>query len=357
MKFVHIADMHFDSPFVNLSDKDILGDLRRLEQRKAFKKIIEYIKQNQIEYLFISGDLYEHKYVKLSTIEYINSLFQEIPNTKIFISPGNHDPYIKNSYYNKFNWNENVKIFHSEIEKIEEKDVNIYGYGFDEFYCTNCGIEELELEESNKINILVIHGTLDGASLEEKQYNSMTRRMLQEKKFDYIALGHIHKPDYSTNIVYPGSTISLGFDELGEHGMIVGDIQKGEVKLEFIPLDEEKFKEIEMDVTDIVSKEELIEKINELEIQNNEYIKVILIGNRNFEINKYELLKYMENERIIKIKDHTKIAYNLEKMANENTLKGLFAKEMLEKLNQPNMAEEEKEIIEKAIEIGIEALE
>ena len=54
MKFVHIADMHFDSPFVNLSDKDGLGDLRRLEQRKAFKKVIEYIKENNIKYLFIS---------------------------------------------------------------------------------------------------------------------------------------------------------------------------------------------------------------------------------------------------------------------------------------------------------------
>ena len=79
MKFVHIADMHFDSPFVNLSDKGILGDLRRLEQRKILKKIIEYSKQNQIEYLFISGDLYDHKYVKRSTIEYINHLFEEIP--------------------------------------------------------------------------------------------------------------------------------------------------------------------------------------------------------------------------------------------------------------------------------------
>ena len=48
MKFIHIADMHFDSPFVNLSEKDIMGDLRRLEQRKVFKKIIEYIKENNI---------------------------------------------------------------------------------------------------------------------------------------------------------------------------------------------------------------------------------------------------------------------------------------------------------------------
>ncbi len=357
MKFIHIADMHFDSPFVNLSDKDILGDLRRLEQRKVFKKVIEYIKQNNIEYLFISGDLYEHQYVKLSTIEYINNLFKEIPETQIFISPGNHDPYIKNSYYNKFGWSENVTIFSHKIEKVESEDINIYGYGFGDFYCTDSGIESLSLDDLNKINILVIHGTLDGASIEEKQYNSMARKMLGEKQFDYIACGHIHKPDYSSNIVYPGSTVSLGFDELGKHGMIVGEIHKRKVELEFVPLDEEEFKEIEMNVTDILSKEELIEKINALEISNREYIKIILTGNRNFEISKYELLKYMENERIIKLKDYTKIAYNLEKMANENTLRGLFAKEMLKKLNEPNIEEEDRKIIEKAVEIGLEALE
>ena len=77
MKFIHIADMHFDSPFVNLSDKDGLGDFRRLEQRKTFKKVIEYIKENDIKYLFIAGDLYEQKYIKKSTIQYINNLFEK----------------------------------------------------------------------------------------------------------------------------------------------------------------------------------------------------------------------------------------------------------------------------------------
>lgn len=139
--------------------------------------------------------------------------------------------------------------------------------------------------------------------------------------------------------------------------MIVGNITKDNLELEFVSLDEEKFKEIEMDITDILSKEELIEKINQLEIANNEYIKIILVGNRNFEINKYELLKYVENERIIKIKNKTKIAYDLAKMVNETTLKGLFAKEMLERMEQTEITEEEKEIIEKAIEIGLEALE
>ena len=330
MKFVHIADMHFDSPFVNLSDKESLGNLRRLDQRKAFKKVIEYIKENKIKYLFISGDLYEQKYIKKSTIEYINNLFKEIPETKIFISPGNHDPYIKNSYYYKFNWSENVKIFSSKIEKIELEDADIYGFGFDDFYCKDFNIKELNIENKNKLNILFY--------------------FLLYIKLDY-------NTQENQRIVYPGSTVALGFDELGKHGMIVGDVEKEKIKLEFIPLDEKEFKLKEIDVTEIISKEELIEKINELNFNENELIEIILIGKRNFEINTYELNKLIFNEKIIKIKNKTKINYNLEKIANENTLKGLFAKNIKNKLNDETLTEEEKEIVEKAIEIAFDALE
>ena len=132
MKFVHIADMHFDVPFTTLN-KNELGNTRRLDQRKAFKKIIEYIKENKIPYLFISGDLYEHEYVKQSTIEYINNLFKEIEDTKIYIVPGNHDPILKNSYYSKFNWNKNVHIFSANVERISDNNLDIYGFGFDNF--------------------------------------------------------------------------------------------------------------------------------------------------------------------------------------------------------------------------------
>ena len=359
MKFVHIADMHFDSTFLNLSDKDIMGDLRRLEQRKVFKKMLEYIKQNKIEYLFISGDLYEHKYIKQSTIEYINNLFKEIPKTRIFIAAGNHDPKIKNSYYNKFNWNENVKIFNSVIEKIETDDCNIYGYSFDDFYCEGCDIENIEIEKNGKYNILVIHGNLDGAKEDDKPYNPISRSLLEEKGFDYVALGHIHKLDYNTyenqKIVYPGSTISLGFDELGTHGMIVGELNNG-LKLKFVPLDDEEFVKRKLSVDNMYSKEELIESINEMNINSNEYVEIILTGRRNFEINIYELQKFLQNNRIIKVKDETKISLDLEKIANENTLRGLFVKEMMERLEKETNSEE-RDILERAIEIGLNALE
>lgn len=130
MKFAHIADMHFDTAFTSLDNKKELGNLRRLEQRDAFRKMIEEIKQRDIPYLFISGDLYEQKYIKQTTIEYINQLFREIPQTRIFISPGNHDPYLVNSFYSKYDWEKNVHIFGNKIEKIETEEANIYGVRF-----------------------------------------------------------------------------------------------------------------------------------------------------------------------------------------------------------------------------------
>ena len=47
--------------------------------------MIEYIKENEIPYLFIAGDLYDHEYVRQSTIDFINDCFKQILNTKIYI--------------------------------------------------------------------------------------------------------------------------------------------------------------------------------------------------------------------------------------------------------------------------------
>ena len=55
-------------------------------------------------------------------------------------------------------------------------------------------------ENKEKVNILIAHGTLDGASLEDKEYNSIPKKMLAEKGFDYVALGHIHKTNYMEKI-------------------------------------------------------------------------------------------------------------------------------------------------------------
>ncbi len=342
MKFVHLADIHFDTPFKTISDRADLGKIRRLEQRSAFKKVIEFIKENDIEYLFISGDFFEQDYVRKSTIIYVNNLFKEINNTKIYIAPGNHDPYMSNSYYKTFDWAENVKIFTEKAEKVENPEVNIYGYGFNNYEMNDNQLEDIKIDDKNKINILITHGTVISGNEISGIYNPISKNKLEENGFDYVALGHIHKRDN----FYPGSLISMGFDEIGEHGFIYGEITKNKVKTEFIKADEREFIEIDVDVSDIYSEEDLIEKLNLIDTGNNLY-EINLIGYRNFIIN-IDLKLIQKN--IIKIKDYTELKIEIKE--NNNTLKGISIKKLNEKLKNNEINKKEyDEILELIIKI------
>ena len=222
MKFIHIADLHLDTPLVSLRNNRDLIKKRRTEQRQVFSDVINKIKVENIEYLFVSGDLFEQKFVEKITIDFLISSFELIPNTKIFISPGNHDPYIKSSPYQTFEWPENVTIFTGEVGMFSFENINVYGIGFTDYEFSSDEISKIQIEDEDKINVLVVHGTLDGAS---KKYLDIKSKDLE--KFDYVALGHIHERKVDgSNIVYPGSLLSIGFDELGEHGIVIRRFEK-----------------------------------------------------------------------------------------------------------------------------------
>lgn len=181
---------------------------------------------------------------------------------------------------------------------------------------------------------------------------------MKQLGFDYVALGHIHKLDYNSEenqrIVYPGSTISMGFDELGKHGFIMGELTKEKLDLSFIAVDTMEFTQLEVDITKINDLEELIQKINDLLLDENKFYKIILVGKRRFEIDLLELMKLILKENIIKIKDKTDSDYEIEKMVNETTLKGIFIKQLLEEKGKQNYTDEE---INKILEIGLSIMD
>ena len=114
--------------------------------------------------------------------------------------------------------------------------------------------------------------------------------------------------------------------------------------------------EINYDISAINSKEELIEKLQELKLNKNDFYKIILNGKRNFEINILEINKLIQNNNILKLKDKTKINYELDKIKNENSLRGIYVDLILEKIKELNNEEEINKYL-KAIEIGLDSLE
>ena len=73
-----------------------------------------------------------------------------------------------------------------------------------------------------------------------------------------------------------------------------------------------------------------------------------MTGQKQIDINTIGLLKNIDSKNIIKIKDKTSIKYNLEKIAKEQSLKGIFVKRLLEQINEEN-----KEEILDSIYIGL----
>lgn len=136
--------------------------------------------------------------------------------------------------------------------------------------------------------------------------------------------------------------------------MIVGNLSKENLQIEFVTLDEKELKELELDISEITTIEELLETIEELSIEENKLYKIILIGKRNFEVNLYRLIKMINQKEIIKIKNKTTLGYDIQKIAQETTtLRGIYVKEILNKIEKEP---ENKEMLEKALEIGLEVL-
>ena len=199
-------------------------------------------------------------------------------------------------------------------------------------------LQECNLDKS-KINIFISHGDI----YNETKYNYMPINILQNEGFDYIALGHIHKRDK----YYPGSLVSLGFDETGKHGFIYGEIKdkknytQNNAKLQFVQADSRELIYQDFDISKIATEEELIEKINEIETGNNLY-EINLTGNRMFDISIN--LKTIQSN-IIKIKDSTKIENYTNLNENDKTLSGFFVKNLNEKLKNNEITEKEYEEI------------
>lgn len=331
MRFIHIADIHLDMRFDNVG---IFGDARRSEQLSAIKEIVDYAKKMNIPYIFIAGDFYEHEYIRESTIKTVIKYFEEIPKTKIYITPGNHDPYLKNSVYANYKFPENVHIF-NDFEVIEEDDVNIYGYGFTDFTSEPFNISGIRLKNNGKKNILLIHGDIYG-SKNELRYNSMSLRDIEEKRFDYVALGHIHTSNFNktSKIIYPGPILSYKFGGNKQNGMVVGEFLGDTLSLEFIPLDKRAHEEIDLDITEIMSQEELADYINKMNINPLNFVKINLKGDKHFEVNIVKLMGIIEKDNIIKIYDNSRIAEDLDLIAEEFNLKGIFVKKHINRIKE-----------------------
>ncbi|WP_195986301.1 DNA repair exonuclease [Clostridium sp. D53t1_180928_C8] len=363
VKILHCADLHFDTPFKELNKETSQASKEELLQ--VFKSIIDLTINENVEVLLIAGDVFDNLTVNKNTLFFISNQIKRIENVKVFISPGNHDPYNEKSFYRMIKWPENVHIFNGSMrfKEVEELNLIVWGAGFRNNYEEKTLLREVN-EEKDKINIMLIHGEIVSGN-SKNQYNPIYINDIYKSNIDYIALGHRHKfsgilKEGRTSYAYSGCPQGRGFDEDGEKGVIIGDVYKGGTDLKFIKTSKREYVIKEIDISNTNTYDEVIFKIIEVidseDIKKNFY-KIILKGQikEHFTLNESILMEKLKNKfYYIKIVNDTSIAIDLEELSRDYSIKGKFIESMFNKINNAN--DDEKEILELALKIGIKAL-
>lgn len=277
MKFFHLSDLHIGLKLMN-------RDLRE-DQEYILSKIVEAAGREKPHAVVIAGDIYDKAVPSAEAVEmfdrFLEKLTEAIPDAVIMMISGNHDSAPRVDCFRKVLSRQKVYMIgqppRSEdeyIEKVTLKDVhgNVNFYllpfvrpsvvkpvvGTDE-NGNNLSYDKtlhrlIEREEINSAerNILVSHQFYLPAGKRAEDIERMDSEMrtvgnIDEvaadvlEKFDYAALGHIHKPMKvgSEFYRYCGTPLACSVSEAQQQkGIIMVEMGvKGEVKTTVLPLE------------------------------------------------------------------------------------------------------------------------
>ena len=243
MRFIHIADVHLGAePDAGTA----YSGKRPQELWDTFGKVISICEQEKTDLLLIAGDLF-HRQPLLRELKEANYLFESLTHTKVVFIAGNHDYIANGSYYRTFSWNENV-YFLSDREMyyvlLEDLNTAVYGFSYDTREIREPRYDRIRAGKVAEHEILLAHGG-------DEKHIPIRRSALESSGFDYIALGHIHKPQevIPQKAVYAGALEPVDRNDTGKHGFIRGEIRGHAVKVSFVPLAKREYRQMELEIT------------------------------------------------------------------------------------------------------------
>lgn len=297
MKILHLADLHLGK---RVNEMSMIED-----QKYILDQIITLIKEESVGIVLLCGDIYDKSIPTIEAIHLLDEFLDQLSKMaiKVLMISGNHDSIDRLSFGKSLFTRSNLYIasqFENEIEKITVKEngitVNFYMLPFvksayishifqlqtDSYEeCFRYLIEHTKIDEE-ETNILLSHQFVTANKENPELSDSETSSLGGIDNidfhifdpFDYVALGHIHKPQAMGRemVRYAGSILKYSFSEIhmDKKATILTIDAKKEISLSFHPLKPLRdMREIEC------SLEELLKKQCEIGKQED-YMHVIL---------------------------------------------------------------------------------
>lgn len=358
LKVIHASDFHLDAPFAALPAE--LSAARRGEQRELLERLRDLCERERCDLLLLSGDLFDSDKTYYESAQVLARVLGNV-GCPVFIAPGNHDFYAARSPWNSIAWPENVHIFKSgEIESVpvERCGCTVHGAAFTGPFQDESPLGSWQAPQDGKVHLMVLHGDVGGRG----RYGNLTEADIAGSGLTYLALGHVHacsglQRAGGTWWAYPGCPEGRGFDELGDKGVLVVNIERGNVSAQFVPLCRRRYQILTVDVTSAATPEAALEAALPRNA-GEDICRIILTGESSVEGLDLQALERLAEPWFysVTLRDQTRVNRNIWERAREDSLTGLFLRRMGERLDAAETAEERSQI-EKAVRFGLAALE
>lgn len=376
MKFIHLGDLHIGK---RLNEVSMLED-----QRFILNQVLDIVAEENADAVLIAGDIYDKSVPAAEGVglfdEFITML--QRANVKVLMVSGNHDSADRLDFGSKIFENSGIYIsgkFDGMVKKIELEDeygkINFWlmpfikpalvrtWYAECESYedAFSSVIKDLDINYGER-NVLVAHQffTNGNNTVERSESEIISVGTLDNidiscvEKFDYVALGHIHKPQGfgDGRIRYAGSPLKYSFSEANHVKSVpVVEIKdKGELSINLVPLTPLRDMRIIEGPIDVLLSKEVSEQAN-----CEDYIKAVLTDEEEL----YDAIGrvrevYPNVMRLEFSNNRSRIAsdYSVEASEIENKSKLQLFEEFFEKQNNRPMEEQERKIISDYLEEG-----
>ncbi|EAF6342748.1 exonuclease SbcCD subunit D [Listeria monocytogenes] len=243
IQFLHMADLHLDSPFIGLSTlPQPLFSAIQESTFQSLERITTVAIKEAVDFVLIAGDIYdsEDQSVRAQARFAKEMKRLEAANIPVFMIHGNHDFIEKHK--EKLALPSNVHVFSEQVEVMSHKtatgvSVNIYGFSYNERHIRSSRVGEYKIQGDADFHIALLHGSEVSSSEEHDVYAPFRVQEISKKGFDYWALGHIHKRQLlaeSPGIYYPGNIQGRNRKESGEKGASIITLSEASTTIDFI---------------------------------------------------------------------------------------------------------------------------
>lgn len=352
LKIIHGADFHLDSPFSGLTPERAAQ--RRREQRELLERLAILAQTEQADLVLLAGDLLDSEKVFQETGQALAQAMGDIP-CPVFIAPGNHDCYSPRSLYATLAWPENVHIFStSQLQAVELPELNctVWGRAFTGSHQDTSPLSGLSVPHDGRLHLACLHGCVNAPGA----YGPISLAEISASGLDYLALGHIHQysglqREGNTFWAYPGCPEGRGFDETGEKGVLLLQVEPSQIQCRFLPLGRRRYEIITADITGMDPAQAVRAA---LPPDASEHIFRILLTGEGDRPDLSALEQALSGLCYgLSLRDQSRMPRDLWARRDEDTLTGLFLRAMWEQCQ----SRPDDPVCQLAVRYGLDALE